>query len=116
MKLKLEIDIDQETMSYEDLAQFLAKQASRIQEERSGCILEDAGMRIKDINGNRIGAWTVEVDEEEEEDYTPRPFVSGDHCRLIHGPRGEQRVEHWDCDEHPNGTITDNATGKIVTE
>ncbi|WP_187265012.1 hypothetical protein [Homoserinibacter sp. GY 40078] len=31
------------------------------------------------------------------------PPASGGHCRLL----GDFKVQHFDCDEHPDGTITD---------
>lgn len=37
----------------------------------------------------------------------PQP---GDLCRLL----GNYEVEHVDCDEHPDGTVTNVVTGKIV--
>lgn len=38
----------------------------------------------------------------------------GDHCRMLRGPEREPLVEHWDCDEHPNGTVTNCVTGAVI--
>lgn len=37
----------------------------------------------------------------------PQP---GDLCRLL----GNYEVEHYDCDEHPDGVVTNVLTNKIV--
>ena len=37
-------------------------------------------------------------------------YQPGDRCRLL----GNFRVQHFECDEHPDGTITDVRTGEVV--
>lgn len=39
-----------------------------------------------------------------------RTAKPGDRCRIL-----DDRIEHWDCDEHANGTVTDARTGKVVS-
>lgn len=34
-------------------------------------------------------------------------MASGDSCLIRRGPNGELRVLHFDCDEHPDGTLTE---------
>lgn len=41
---------------------------------------------------------------------TPRTPKPGDLCRIL----DNFRVEHWGCDEHSDGVITDARTGKVV--
>lgn len=41
----------------------------------------------------------------------PREYEKGDRCRIL----GNFRVQHIDCDEWPDGTVTDVRTGKRVT-
>ena len=33
----------------------------------------------------------------------------GDKCRIL----GNFEVEHWECDEHPDGTVTDARSGEV---
>jgi hypothetical protein len=33
------------------------------------------------------------------------------HCRML----PDYRVEHWDCTDYPDGTITNVITGEVVT-
>jgi len=42
--------------------------------------------------------------------------VSGDLCRFIKHPEGKPypAVEHYRCDDHRDGTVTDPATGKVL--
>lgn len=114
MKLNLTIDLTTgATSDYEDISRVLITAARRMSANYAGAIgTTPQGSNILDFNGNTIGEWSV--DSEEEEEAQPRPFTPGDHCRLLRGPDGEQWVAHWDCDEHPNGTVTNNRTGKVV--
>lgn len=41
------------------------------------------------------------------DEYKAKP---GDHCQILSG----LRVKHIDCDEHPDGTITDVRTGEVL--
>lgn len=34
-------------------------------------------------------------------------MASGDSCLLVRGPNGELRVKHYDCDDYPDGTVTE---------
>jgi hypothetical protein len=47
------------------------------------------------------------------EQNTPRPFVSGDHCRFSN-LNGEPIAIHYDCDDYRDGIKTSIATGKVV--
>ena len=38
-------------------------------------------------------------------------YRPGDLCVLLGGPL----VQHYECDEHPDGTITDVRTGEVVS-
>lgn len=44
---------------------------------------------------------------------TMTPYRSGDHCRILSSGK-QPRVEHWDCDEYPDGTVTNPMTGEII--
>lgn len=114
MKLNLTIDLDTgATVDYEDISRILTTAARRMSANYAGAIgTTPQGSNILDTNGNTIGDWSV--DSEESQEPKSRPFTSGDHCRFIHGPHGEPWVQHWDCDDYPDRTITDNETGKIV--
>lgn len=47
-----------------------------------------------------------------EERTTPK-FRAGEHCRIFR-ENGEPRVQHYDCDEHPDGYITNPITGQVI--
>ena len=47
---------------------------------------------------------------------TDTDMASGEHCLIRRSPEGQPRVKHYDCDEFPDGTVTNPITGKIVEE
>ena len=77
-------------------------------------VLSDAQIEriIEDVANNRgdyvagvealAAMYRGERDRLEDEEPTPTAPKPGDRCRMI----GGYRVEHWDCAEYPNGTIT----------
>lgn len=41
-------------------------------------------------------------------------MASGDHCLIRRAANGEFYVVHYECDDHPDATVTDGMTGEII--
>lgn len=43
-------------------------------------------------------------------------YVSGDYCRFLKAPAAPGSVEHYQCDDYRDGTITNCITGEVLKQ
>jgi hypothetical protein len=100
MKFQLEVDINSKAMhSDEDVRVAIHAVAKIIEISANNYSAESPTYTVVVPGGREIGHWKVVTEDT-------------NHCLIMSGP--EPRVQHWDCDEHPNGTITNPLTGEVI--